>query len=88
MVTRSFGRACRNAKLQNLRFHDLRHTFASDLAMGGFNLRTIQQLLGHRDLHMTSRYAHLSTDHLQQAVNSLDTMLGHAPHQRIAQPGT
>jgi integrase len=88
MVTRSFGRACRKAKLQNLRFHDLRHTFASYLAMGGFNLRTIQQLLGHRDLRMTSRYAHLSADHLQQAVNSLDTTLGHAPHQRIAQPST
>jgi integrase len=67
--------------------HDLRHTFASYLAMGGFNLRTIQQLLGHRDLRMTSRYAHLSADHLQQAVNSLDTILGHSPNRGIAQPG-
>jgi integrase len=55
MVTRAFWRACRKARLPNLRFHDLRHTFASYLAMGGFNLRTIQQLLGHRHLRMTSR---------------------------------
>jgi integrase len=44
--------------------------------MGGFNLRAIQQLLGHKDLRMTARYAHLSADHLQQAVNSLDAVLG------------
>lgn len=76
MVTRAFMRARHRAGLLNVRFHDLRHTFASYLAMGGYNLRTIQQLLGHRDLRMTSRYSHLSADHLQQAVKSLDTALG------------
>ena len=44
--------------------------------MGSFNLRAIQQLLGHKDLRMTARYAHLSADHLQQAVKSLDAVLG------------
>jgi integrase len=76
MVTRAFWRACRKAEVPNLRLYDLRHTFASYLAMGGFNLRAIQQLLGHKDLRMTARYAHLSADHLRQAVNSLDTVLG------------
>jgi integrase len=76
MVTRAFERACRKADVPNLRLHDLRHTFASYLAMGGFNLRAIQQLLGHKDLRMTARYAHLSDDHLQEAVKSLDTALG------------
>jgi integrase len=76
MVTRAFERACRKADVTNLRLHDLRHTFASYLAMGGFNLRAIQQLLGHKDLRMTARYAHLSADHLQQAVKSLDAVLG------------
>ena len=76
MVTRAFWRACRKACVPNLRLHDLRHTFASYLAMGGFNLRTIQQLLGHKDLRMTSRYSHLSADHLQQAVESLDSVFG------------
>ena len=76
MVTRAFERACRKADVPNLRLHDLRHTFASYLAMGGCNLRAIQQLLGHKDLRMTARYAYLSADHLQQAVNSLDTVFG------------
>lgn len=76
MVTRAFWQACRKADVPNLRLHDLRHTFASYLAMGGFNLRAIQRLLGHKDIRMTARYAHLSADHLQQAVKSLDAVLG------------
>jgi integrase len=76
MVTRAFWRACRKADVPNLRLHDLRHTFASYLAMGSFNLRAIQQLLGYKDLRMTARYAHLSADHLQQVVKSLNTVLG------------
>jgi site-specific recombinase XerD len=75
MVTRAFWWACRKAGVSNLRLHDLRHTFASYLALSGYNLRTIQQLLGHKDLRMTSRYAHLSDDHLQQAVKSLGLAL-------------
>jgi integrase len=78
MVTRSFWRAYRKAAVPNLRLHDLRYSFASYLAMGGFNLRTTQHLLGHKDLRMTSQYWHLSADHLQQAVKSLNTVLGDA----------
>ena len=74
MVTMAFRRACQRAGILDCRFHDLRHTFGSHLAMEGFNLRTIQQLLGHRDLRMTMRYAHLSARHLQQAVNRLDAL--------------
>ena len=74
MVTMAFRRACQRARIPDCRFHDLRHTFGSHLAMEGFNLRTIQQLLGHRDLRMTMRYAHLSAEHLQQAVNRLDAL--------------
>lgn len=44
----------------------------SHLAMEGFNLWTIQQLLGHKDLRMTMRYSHLAAEHLQQAVNHVD----------------
>jgi integrase len=75
MITGAFWRACRKSQLLDLRFHDLRLTFASYLAMSGYNLRRIQQLLDHRDLRMTSRYSHLSADRLQQAVQSLDTIL-------------
>lgn len=44
--------------------------------MKGFNLWTIQQLLGHKDLRMTMRYSHLAAEHLQQAVNHVDTVMG------------
>ena len=76
MVTMAFRRACQCAGIPDCRFHDLRHTFGSHLALEGFNLRTIQQLLGHRDLRMTTRYAHLSAEYLQQAVNRLDALMG------------
>ena len=74
--TRAFGRNCRKVDVPNLRLDDLRQTFASYLAMAGFNLRAIQQLLGHKDLRMGAPYAHLSADHLLQAIKSLDTVLG------------
>ena len=44
--------------------------------MEGFNLRTIQRLLGHEDLRMTRRYSYLAAEHLRQAVNRVDTVLG------------
>ena len=44
--------------------------------MEGFNLWTIQQLLGHKDLCMTMHYSHLAAEHLQQAVNRVDTVMG------------
>ena len=53
--------------------HSLRHTFASWLAIAGTPLRTIQELLGHRDLRMTIRYAHLSPAHLREAVEAIGT---------------
>jgi len=68
---KTFANAVKRAKIKDFRFHDLRHTFASYLAMGGYNLRTIQQLLGHKDLRMVMRYSHLSSSHLGQAVNAV-----------------
>lgn len=49
-----------------------RHDVASQLAMAGVPLRTISAVLGHRDLRMTARYAHLSPDHLRDAMRALD----------------
>jgi integrase len=70
-VKDAFAGACRRAGIFNFRFHDLRHTFASHLAMAGVSLTTIAMLLGHRTLTMTLRYAHLSPGHLQEAVEKL-----------------
>lgn len=72
MVSMAFRRACKKAGIEDFRFHDLRHTFASHLSMSGSNQRTVQQLLGHKDARMTTRYSHLSEKHLHHAVEVLD----------------
>ena len=73
-VKRSFASACRRAGIENFRFHDLRHTFASHLVMRGANLKAVQRLLGHSDPKMTDRYSHLSPDHLRESVNLLGNL--------------
>jgi integrase len=57
-VTRRFQEACRDAGVRPIRFHDLRHTFATRLAASGQPMRTIQEFLGHADSKTTQIYAH------------------------------
>lgn len=70
-VRSSFKSALRRAGLPPIRWHDLRHTFASWLVLGGADLFTVQELMGHRSLSMTRRYAHLSMEHKRRAIETL-----------------
>src|SRR5215510_11805715 len=68
----AFETAVQKAGVADFTFHDLRHTFASRLVMAGVDLPTVKELLGHKDISMTLRYTHLSTDHKQHAVRLLE----------------
>lgn len=72
-ITHLFKRIVRQLGIDDFRFHDLRHTFASWLVMKGVNLKTVQELLGHKDQRMTLRYSHLSPEVKKLAVDILDS---------------
>ena len=66
-----FDDAVIEAGIKNFRWHDLRHTFASRLRMKGTPLEDIADLLGHKSLTMTRRYAHLGPNKLHRVVSLL-----------------
>lgn len=65
--------------IKDFHFHDLRHTFASHFVMAGVDITTIKELLGHKTLTMTLRYAHLAPSHQVKAVDLLDNALTEKP---------
>ena len=71
-VNRVFLPALKAAKIEGFTWHCLRHTFASRLVMAGVDIRTVQELLGHKTLAMTLRYSHLSPEHQLDAVQRLN----------------
>ena len=68
-----FDEAVMEAEIKNFRWHDLRHTFASRLRMKGAPLEDMADLLGHKSLTMTRRYAHLGPNKLHAVVSLLGT---------------
>ena len=67
-----FETVLRDAKVTNFHWHDLRHTFCSRLVMKGVDIRTVMELAGHKSISVTMRYAHLSPEHNQAAIEKLD----------------
>ncbi len=71
LVPRWFTDAVLEAQIEDFKWHDLRHTFASRLVMAGVDIRTVQELMGHKSITMTMRYAHLSPKHRTEALEKL-----------------
>ena len=71
-VKKAWAKVLTDASIENFRWHDLRHHFASTLVMGGVDLYTVSQLLGHSSIEITRRYAHLAPQHLADAIAVLD----------------
>ena len=67
-----WNKAIKQAQIENFRFHDLRHSAASYLAMNGASIAEIAEVLGHKTLQMVKRYAHLSEAHTSKVVASMN----------------
>ena len=77
-LRKPFLNVCAAAGIDNLRIHDLRHSFASFAVMAGSSLYDVSKLLGHSDTKMTQRYAHLSDDSLQKASDNVSRAIDQA----------
>lgn len=71
VLRKQFEKARKTCGMEHIHWHDLRHTFASWLIQKGTPLQVVKELMGHANIQMTMRYAHLETDNLKAAVHSL-----------------
>ena len=67
-LKRGWQSALERAGINDMRFHDLRHTFASHFLMNGGDLYTLKEILGHKDITTTSRYLTITTEHKSKAM--------------------
>jgi site-specific recombinase XerD len=79
-IERAFQDALKKAEIEDFRFHDLRHTFATRLVQAGVDLYKVQVLLGHKTPAMTQRYAHHYPESLRDGVAVLDKISTNLAH--------
>jgi integrase len=72
-IRNTFNLAMDRADIKDFRFHDLRHTFASHYLMSGGELLSLREILGHSDLKMVQRYAHLASKYKREMINNLSS---------------
>lgn len=84
-IDKAFGYALKRSKIEDFTFHDLRHCFASNLTMAGVGLFEVSELLGHKNVQITKRYAHLSPNYKNQSVAILDQVMSLNPPQGKSQ---
>ena len=82
-IRTSFLRVLRKAHIEDFRFHDMRHTFASHFVMRGGKLNTLQKILGHKTLQMTMRYAHLSSEFAKEEIERMSGLTGGECHKSV-----
>ena len=89
-IRTAFENAVDVAKVGELTFHDLRHSFASWFVMRGGSLQALREILGHRDIKLTLRYAHLASGHLRDEIDKtaapIPTGMSAAISTKSAQP--
>jgi integrase len=88
-LRKTLANICAVARIENFHCHDIRHTYASLAVSSGADLYAVQRLLGHSDISMTQRYAHLSSHDLRTATQGVAELIEHVTtghiHQLLSQ---
>jgi len=79
-LERAFSECVKKGGIEDLHFHDLRHTFGTRLSQKGEDALTIKGLMGHKTLMMTSRYVHHNIDSLRGAIEKLGDSVTNLSH--------
>lgn len=78
-VNADFREAVHDAEIEDFRFHDLRHTFATRMLRQTQNLKLVSKLLGHKNIETTTRYAHVLIDDMRSALDDFSPVSGGNP---------